>query len=94
MRFNLIDAARQGDAEYENAVLAGVAMFVALREHRDAVLTDWRPNPRFGSTDPADRHEAGYRWIADFEYPFPGTGKTALATYGVSPDGTARCWAD
>ena len=93
MRINLIDAARQGDAEYENAV-RGVAKATARREHRGAVLTGWRPNPRFESTDPADRHEAGYRWIAEFEYPFPGTGKTALATYGVSPDGTARCWAD
>lgn len=93
MRINLFDAARKGDAEYESAV-RDVAKATARREHRGAVLTGWRPNPRFGSTDPADRHEAGYRWIADFEYPFPSTGKTALATYGVSPDGTARCWAD
>ena len=93
MRINLFNAARQGDEVYENAV-RDAAKATARREHRSAVLTGWRPNPLFGSTDPADRHEAGYRWIADFEYPFPGTGKTALATYGVSPDGTARCWAD
>ena len=94
MRINLSTAARQGDEAYVEEVEQSAIN--KCRDDRGGVpyLKEWRENPRFGSTELADRHEAGYRWIATFGYYLNEKHPDALATYGVTPDGTARCWAD
>lgn len=93
MRIDLFAAARQGDEAYEEAVKQLARQQCDDDRGGAPYLKEWKENPRFGSTDPAHRFEAGYRWIATFVY-YHEKNPNALATYGVTPDGTARCWAD